>query len=283
MMARRGFNNLVVYLDDFLVVEETYERCHEAQLTLISLLIELGFAVSWRKVLGPCQTLPFLGIVIDTSTCTLHLEDRKVEKLRDKLLHFKYKKRANKRQLQSLAGSLNWACQAVVGGRFFLRRILDVMNSLKHSSHKCKLTVAFKMDLNWWLTFLGRFNGRIYYRNCSKFVVHTDSSKAAAGMFCGGDWQYIHWKKDCLDCYNLHINYKEVMAVVKAAERWTPMWQGSDVTVVTDSVVAKAVINKGTCKQERVILDTDTIQLSASCDTYPREAKPTARCHQQAT
>ena len=43
------------------------------------------------------------------------------------------------------------------------------------------------------------------------------------------------------------------MAVVKAAERWAPMWQGSDVTVVTDSVVAKAVINKGTCKHAGVM------------------------------
>ena len=132
MMEKRGYK-VIIYIDDFLIVEDCYKRCHEAQLTLIRLLIRLGFAISWHKVLGPSQAVPFLGIVIDTSNSMLYLEDHKVAKLHDKLVAFQNKKRANKRQLQSLAGSLNWACQAVVGGRFFLRRILDVIKSLKES------------------------------------------------------------------------------------------------------------------------------------------------------
>ena len=87
----------------------------------------------------------------------------------------------------------------------------------------------------------------MFYRNCPNYVVHTDSSNAAAGMFCGGDWQYIHWKKDYPQYHHLHINYKEVLAVLLSAKRWGHMWRGADVTVVTDSVVAKSVINKGTC------------------------------------
>ena len=253
MMARRGFYNLVVYLDDFLVVEETEQRCHEAQLTLISLLIELGFLISWKKVLGPCKALPFLGIVIDTMSCSLYLQEHKVAKLYESLQEFSARKRASKRQLQRLAGQLNWACQAVMGGRFFLRRILDAVNSLKQSYHKCKLTAAFKLDVKWWLSFLDRFNGKVYYRVCDTFVVGTDSSKGGAGMFCRGDWQYVHWKKDFPAFYHLHINHKEVLAILLAAERWAPLWQGADITVITDSVVAKAVINKGTCKNPLVM------------------------------
>ena len=84
-------------------------------------------------------------------------------------------------------------------------------------------------------------------------MVHADSSKAAAGIFCAGDWSYLHWKMDYPDIYPLHINYKEVMAVLLAANRWAPLWQNADVTVVTDSMVAKCIINKGTCKQEQVM------------------------------
>ena len=84
-------------------------------------------------------------------------------------------------------------------------------------------------------------------------MVHTDSSKAAAGMFCGGDWCYVHWKKDLPDVYPLHINYKEVVAILLAADRWAPLRSGSDVTVVTDSIVAKAIVNKGTCKNHKVM------------------------------
>ena len=80
-------------------------------------------------------------------------------------------------------------------------------------------------------------------------MVHTDACKAAAGIFYEGDWFYVHWKKDCPEYYDLHINYKEVMAVVLASEKYARNWANADITVITDSSVAKAIINKGTCKK----------------------------------
>jgi len=85
------------------------------------------------------------------------------DKLHDKLKAFKHRQRATKVQLQSLAGSLNWACQVVRRGRFFLRRILDSIKPLRQAKHKPKLNAEFRKDLVWWLTFLSTFNGRQYY------------------------------------------------------------------------------------------------------------------------
>ena len=59
MMARRGFDNVVVYLDDFLIVEESYERCREAQLALLALLVRLRFLILWKKLVGPSQRVEF--------------------------------------------------------------------------------------------------------------------------------------------------------------------------------------------------------------------------------
>ena len=47
-----------------------------------------------------------------------------------------------------------------------------------------------------------------------------------------------------LNISKLHINYKEVLAVVYAAKCWCTEWTNSEVTVLTDNVVA--IINKGT-------------------------------------
>jgi len=135
-MAAHGFDGLVVYIDDFLVVSKTKEHCNEALHFLIRLLRKLGFGISWAKVVAPTQRLVFLGILIDTTECTLGLDDDKLAQLQDKLLHFCGIKRATKRQLQSLAGLLNWACQAIRGGWFFLHRILDMIPKLKHGTHK---------------------------------------------------------------------------------------------------------------------------------------------------
>eukprot|EP00111_Clytia_hemisphaerica_P011029 TCONS_00032323-protein len=43
MMSRRGFKDVVVYLDDFLVIGKTQEECEAAYMTLRSLSLELGF------------------------------------------------------------------------------------------------------------------------------------------------------------------------------------------------------------------------------------------------
>ena len=151
MMQRRGFDKVVVYLDDFLIVEDSYEKCCEAQMVLLSLLIKLGFQISWNKVLGPSQKLEFLGVTIDSTVCVASLSDAKVKKLLAKLKGFSVKRRATKRQLQSLAGSLNWACNVVRGGRYFLRRILDSIARLNLPFHKCKLSPEFMKDLDCYL------------------------------------------------------------------------------------------------------------------------------------
>ena len=253
MMCRRGYTNIVVYLDDFLCVEESYEKCCETQQVLISLLIKLGFQISWSKVVGPAQSVEFLGVVISTIDCTVSLSNDKVCKLYEKLQCFQHKNRATKRQLQSLAGSLNWACQAIRGGRFFLRRILDSINRLKCAMHKCKLSAEFKKDLNWWLKFLQTFNGSLYYRDACKLVVHTDACQEGAGMFSNGAWRYINWSQDVPKSKNLHINYKEVLAIVLSVIHFAEVWQDCDITIVTDSMVAKAIVNKGRCKSSYIM------------------------------
>ena len=116
MMAKRGFHNLCVYLDDFLIIESTLEKCQLALSTLIKLLRSLSFNINWSKVEGPSQNLVFLGVNIDTLSLTLSLPQNRVDELMKLLTEFSHRTRASKRQLQSLAGKLNW-------GRIFLRRI----------------------------------------------------------------------------------------------------------------------------------------------------------------
>lgn len=245
MMEKRGFPGIVAYIDDFLLVSESYEKCKEALYTLLGLVRQLGFNVSWNKVVGPSQRITFLGVDIDTSDCTLSLGKDKLADLDQKLHIFKNKARATRQQLQSLAGSLNWACQVVRGGRFFLRRILDTIKALNHARHKAKLGEGFKKDLQWWMCYLSVFNGKRYYTDCSDEHVHVDACLKAAGMFWAGDWHYTVFETDWPRVSDLHINYKEVCAVAAAVNKWAPMWEGRTVVVHTDSSVAKAVINKG--------------------------------------
>ena len=136
MMIRRGYGHLVVYLDDFLIIGRTFDECQKAYDTLMNLLIQLGFEISLNKLVTPCQKLTFLGVEINSVAMTLSLPESKLDDLRSSIDEFRTRKRATKRQLQRLAGKLNWACKVVYGGRTFLRRLLDLMNSMPKSGSK---------------------------------------------------------------------------------------------------------------------------------------------------
>ena len=193
-MACCGFRAVVNYLDDFLIIGSTKEECQRGLVTLINLLDYLGFNVSWCKVVSPTQRLTFLGIELDFSTMSLRLPEDKLNRLIDLLNTFSHKASAPKRQLQSLAGSLNFACQVVHGGRTFLCRVIDCLNKLNHSSHRCRLSTDFRANVSWWKEFLVTFNGRrmmfdfrqpVYIKKTRPFTV-LKASRLTTGLLALG-------------------------------------------------------------------------------------------------
>ena len=249
MMAKKGFRALVVYLDDFLIVGATYAECLEAFNYLLELLQDLGFEISWHKVVSPTQVLIFLGVELNTVSQTMSLPQHKLVELQAFVLGFAQRRRASKRQLQVLAGKLSWASRVVYGGRTFLRRILDVMNGLKSPGAKFLLTDDFYADLAWWSDFLAAFNGKcLFLDRVPLTTVQTDACYEAAGAFYNGDWLYYNFSIESFLLSDLHINYKEVLAVVLAAERWAPLWANKHVIIKCDNQAAVGILNKGTTK-----------------------------------
>ena len=249
-MAKRGYRSLVVYLDDFLIIGATYAECLKIFNSLVELLQELGFQISWHKAVPPTQALIFLGILINSVTQTLELPQDKLVALQDLVQAFLHRRRASKRQLQSLAGKLSWACRVVYGGRTFLRRILDVMNAMLSSSARYRLSPEFYADLAWWAEFLRLFNGKQLLLD-SRPVVDVQTDACFDGMGGGGggvyagDWAYVHFASALPHLSDLHITQKETLAVVMAAERWAPAWSNRHVIIHCDNHTAVSIINKG--------------------------------------
>ena len=155
-MAKRGYRSIVVYLDDFLIIGTTYAECLEIFNCLVELLQELGFQISWHKVVPPTQALIFLGILINSVTQTMELPQDKLVALQDLVQAFLHRHRASKRQLQSLAGKLSWVCRVVYGGRTFLSR------SLMSCMLCCHLLLGIVFLLSSMLTSLGGLNSSSY-------------------------------------------------------------------------------------------------------------------------
>lgn len=82
-------------------------------MTLLQLLIDLGFQFSWHKVIGPTQKLVFLGVELDTASCEMAILPIKLMELHHVVTRFLFRARESKKQIQQLAGKLNWACRVV--------------------------------------------------------------------------------------------------------------------------------------------------------------------------
>ena len=143
MMTRKGFPNLVNYLDDFLIVSSSREECLGAQLALIRLLHSVGFQVNWSKLHSPSQRVKFLGIILDSLAMQAFVPEDKISSLEEQLHVLLSKRKASKRDLQRVAGLMNFLAKVVKGGRTFLRRVLDSMNRLKRPFCKSRLTFDF--------------------------------------------------------------------------------------------------------------------------------------------
>ena len=96
---------------------------------LITLLRKLGFNINWKKVVDPSTRITFLGIGIDSIAMCLRLPDEKFIQVRHELSLFLNRKRASKRQLQSLAGKLNFCASVVHGLQIFFRLALSTQSS----------------------------------------------------------------------------------------------------------------------------------------------------------
>ena len=66
------------------------------------------------------------------------------------------------KELQSLIGLLNFTCSAVLPGRAFLRRLVDLTKGVRLPRHRIRITEACSRDLLVWLQFLRVFNGRTF-------------------------------------------------------------------------------------------------------------------------
>lgn len=220
MMAKQGFQNIIVYLDDFLAIGATQEECTQAYKVLLQLLQDLGFTISEGKLV---QALNFYYNASTGQASWLSTNN----------------------QLQWLAGKLNWTCRAVYSGQTFLYQVIHTINSLSLGAKYC-LTLSFCHDTAWWVNFLRAFNGKRFLDDRPTVDVMTDACTLAAGGQFRGDWFYFNSSINKPGWFALHIHHTETLAIVLAAQLWEHLWANYWVVIYSDNQPAAQIINKGT-------------------------------------
>ena len=121
------------YLDDFLLIAYTLERCNELMNQFLLLCSEVGCPVSEEKTEWGSPIMIFLGMLLDGHNFTLSIPLEKQTKTRNVLNWVLDKKKVTVRVVQKLCGLLNFLNRAVVPGRTFTR---SMYNKLKLTNSK---------------------------------------------------------------------------------------------------------------------------------------------------
>ena len=243
------------YLDDFIIVSPPNSpQCYESLQILNRVCNELGVPIADHKRDGPTTRIVYLGIEIDTVASQLRLPPEKLERLRTLLRQWSYRKACPRKDLESLIGQLNHACKVVRAGRSFLRRMIDLLHSVRGTSRDhtlIRLNAGFHADLAWWQTFIVSWNGVSFLPTPALLPTLVMASDASGNWGCGAwhkaMWFQIQWDTQTVD---LPITVKELIPIVVAGVVWGPSWSGHRIHCHCDNQAVVACLRSRDSKHK---------------------------------
>ena len=111
-------------LDDFLIIEPPASTMPDdslCQASLSSMILSfrnLNIPISAAKTKGPNKVLPFMGIILDSLKIEARLPVDKLEWIKTALCEFRSKQSTTLPEIQSLIGTLNFACKVIRRAQF---------------------------------------------------------------------------------------------------------------------------------------------------------------------
>ena len=247
--TRFGFN-ADVYLDDFYGAQAP-ESAYEAFHTLQFLFEQLGLESSPDKDCFPSTKMVCLGIEVDTETLTLHVPKDRVNELSQELHIWRSKSVYTRTELQSLLGKLSFVTACVRPGRIFMSRLLNMLRQFPVGQRFTPMTSDIIADIDWWMTFLPRFNGSSMIKPpqwlYEDFHFNTDACLVSGGATCLDQCFYFTFPQFIIDEAS-HISALELYVVVVAVRVWSKVLSHKCVLVSLDNSAAVSAINSGVSK-----------------------------------
>ena len=136
--------------------------------------VSLDIPIATEKTYPQSTQLEFMGILPDSSRMEARLPDDKLNRLYSLVSAWQSKTNCRLRDLQSLIGSLHFACKVVAPGRPFLRCMISLTRRLSNPCAFIHVRKEFCKDLDMWAHFLASWNGvNLFFPPfppCSNFI-----------------------------------------------------------------------------------------------------------------
>ena len=256
-----GLQHVLHILDNFFIAEPSRLQCLSSFSKLLRFFMSIKAPVVASKTLGPSQVLEFMGIELDSTRMEARLPEDKLRRARDLLNSFAKRRSVRLVELQSLIGTLQFACKAVVPGRTFLQCMINLTRGVPSRFHHIRLNKEFFRDLTMWKAFLAGWNGRSFFLDTTvtpspDLELYTDASGSVGfGGYFRGQWFQGRWPPHM----QLHrergisIEWQELFPIVVACAIWFPHFSGKRVQFWCDNESVVAIINSGHSKAPRIM------------------------------
>ena len=223
------------YLDDFLFISKSINRCNRMTKCFLNLCKDLGVPISHDKTEWGCVRITFLGILLDGDKCMINIPQEKRLKAANMITDIIGKKKVTKKLLEQLAGLLNFLNKAIVPGRAFTRCMYAKFTSVKDGMkdhHHIRLDSEFKEDCRTWQWFLqdceniGIARPFIDWndsKNATKIRYFSDASaneELGYGCLFNESWAFNRWENNFIRTYKPSIEFLELYALCIGIFTW---------------------------------------------------------------
>ena len=258
-VVKQNITNCLVHhvLDDFLFISESRLECLQGLKTFQSLCAQLGVPLAPEKTEGPAQVLTFLGIELDTVEMEARLPLEKLSKCHDLITSALSSKSLKVRNIQSIIGTLNFACSVVAPGRAFLRRLIQLIIGKKPGHYHISMSSGAKADLRTWQAFLQSYNGKSIFReqrwvSSRALNLYTDAASSLGySAILDNAWFFGEWPPSW-KAYNIAI--LEMYPIVVAVETWAGAMANKCIVFYSDNAAVVAIINSLTSKDKQIMV-----------------------------
>lgn len=235
------------YVDDLLIID--YSDAIDAAVSKVRALWHfIGWPLSAAKFEAegrPATAMVFLGVHIDTTTCTASVAPKRMLKLQALLSSWlDGSVTPTIKRLRALAGTLNFVAAVIPFGRVFLRRLYQPDALLAPGG----MTPELREDIHWWNLALVAFNGKASFLPPSSVtdVMHIATDAAKSGWAVVSpftrDFASGLWTAD--ELANSTVAMWEALTILFGAILKGPSVQGGFLVSHTDSAASEATLSR---------------------------------------
>lgn len=246
-----------VYIDDILIHAISEALCKKHMKLAEDIAEALGLPFN-EKTLGPSQRIPFLGCVIDSLDCTIHVSKEYREYALSRVDEVLRSTKVSLSTLDSLAGILTWVAHVFDAGkprrRMIYRRIAQMQ--ARGESHSV-IRGPLRSELQWWFHSLARdtkMMAKFWAAQPDTPLVCSDASGddgwgcCTMGMHIVGMWPRA-WRQS-VGTRKVGMLFKEVVPPTLTAMLLAPLLRHQVLCSALDNAGAAFSINRLSAKCE---------------------------------